>query len=68
MRSTIKKLVRDRGFGLSRAADGQEVLFPRSGLYPIDDFDRLGDGDSVEFEVERSEKGPRAINVRPTLK
>ncbi len=68
MRGTIKKLIRDRGFGFVRAADGQEVFFHRSSVRPMDDFDRLSEGDSVEFEVERSEKGPRAVNVRPTLK
>src|SRR6266536_3314504 len=28
------------------------------------DFDALKEGESVEFEVERGDKGPRAINVR----
>jgi cold shock CspA family protein len=27
----------------------------------------LKEGDAVEFEVERGEKGPRATNVRPQL-
>ncbi len=68
MRGTIKKLIRDRGFGFIRAADGQEVFFHRSSVHPIDDFDRLIEGDSVEFEVEPSGKGPRAVNVRPAVK
>ena len=67
MKGTIKKLIRDRGFGFIRAADGKEVFFHRSSL-SIGDFDRLNEGDSVEFEMEQSEKGPRAVNVRPTLK
>ena len=68
MRGTIKKLIRDRGFGFIRAADGQEVFFHRSGLPIDDDFDRLIEGDSVEFDVEQSPKGPRAVNVRLTQK
>ena len=67
MRGTIKKLIRDRGFGFIRAADGQEVFFHRGSL-PMDGFDRLSEGDSVEFEAEQSPKGLRAVNVRPTLK
>ena len=64
MKGTIKKLIRDRGFGFIRAADGKEVFFHRSSLRIDDDFDRLIEGDSVEFEVEQGEKGPRAVNVR----
>jgi len=31
------------------------------------DFDGLKEGDTVEFEVERGEKGSRATNVWPPL-
>ena len=67
MKGTIKKLIRDRGFGFIRAADQQEVFFHRSSVH-LDGFDRLIEGDSVEFEVEQGSKGPRAVNVRPKLK
>ncbi len=63
MQGTIKKVVSDRGFGFIRSADGQEVFFHRSGLRNIE-FDRLREGDAVEFDVERGEKGLRAVNVR----
>jgi cold shock protein len=68
MQGTIKKLARDRGFGFIRAADGKEVFFHRSSLRIEDDFDRVSEGDSVEFELEQGPKGPRAANVRPSLK
>ena len=63
MEGTIKKLVRDRGFGFIQAQNGQEVFFHRSNVQEPD-FDRLKEGQSVAFEVERGEKGPRATNVR----
>ena len=63
MRGTIKHVVRDRGFGFILISDGQEVFFHRSGLQQMD-FDGLKGGETVEFEVEQAEKGPRAINVR----
>jgi CspA family cold shock protein len=66
MRGTIKRLVRDRGFGFIRSSDGQEVFFHRSSLQQMN-FDSLKQGDTVEFEVERGEKGSRATNVRPPL-
>jgi cold shock protein len=66
MQGTIKRVVRDRGFGFIRSSDGQEVFFHRSSLQQMD-FDGLKEGDTVEFEVERGEKGSRATNVRPRL-
>ena len=65
MKGTIKRVVRDRGFGFIRSSDGQEVFFHRNGLQQMD-FESLKEGTSVEFEVEQSEKGPRATNVRPS--
>ena len=59
MRGTIKHVVRDRGFGFILISDGQEVFFHRSGLQQMD-FDGLKGGETVEFEVEQAEKGPRA--------
>lgn len=63
MQGTIKRIIRDRGFGFIKSADGQEVFFHRSGLQNLN-FDGLKEGEPVEFEVERGEKGPRAVNVR----
>ena len=59
----IKKLVRDRGFGFISGADGKEVFFHQSALVGMV-FDSLTEGQSVEFDVENSDKGPRAVNVQ----
>jgi CspA family cold shock protein len=59
----IKKLVRDRGFGFISGTDGREVFFHNSSLIDVQ-FDSLNEEQAVEFEVEKSPKGPRAINVR----
>lgn len=67
MEGTIKRVIRDRGFGFIRAADGQEVFFHRSSLQQLN-FDGLREGEAVEFEMERGEKGPRATAVRPSTK
>ena len=61
-KGTIKKLVRERGFGFISDTDGREVFFHQSGLVEAK-FDALNEGQEVEFEVEKSEKGPRAINI-----
>jgi CspA family cold shock protein len=59
----IKKLVRDRGFGFISDTDGREVFFHQSGLTEVQ-FDALNEEQKVEFDIENSPKGPRAINVK----
>ena len=59
----INKLVRDWGFGFIDAVDGREIFFHRSSLTETS-FDALKEDQELEFEVEKSDKGPRAINVR----
>jgi len=63
LKGDIKRLIRDRGFGFIRAEDGREIFFHRSALEEID-FDALEEGNSVEFDVEKGPKGPRAVNIR----
>ena len=63
---TIKKVVSDRGFGFIEADDGKEYFFHRSGVESAMGFDNLRGGETVEFVVEESPKGPRAAQVRLT--
>ena len=63
----IKKLVRDRGFGFISASDGREIFFHQSGLVDLQ-FDSLNEEQEVEFDVEKSPKGARAINVHAATK
>ena len=58
----IKKLIRDRGFGFIDATDGREIFFHRNSLVDTN-FDDLNEGQEVEFEVEKTPKGPSAIDV-----
>lgn len=58
----IKKLIRDRGFGFISDTDGREVFFHQSSLVDVR-FDDLREDQEVVFEIEKSPKGPRAINV-----
>jgi CspA family cold shock protein len=59
---TIKRLVRDRGFGFIRDDGGQEWFFHRSSVQG--NFDQMSEGQRVSFDEEPSAKGPRAGNVR----
>ena len=61
-RGTIKRLVRDRGFGFIRDEGGQEWFFHRSEVEG--NFESLSEGQRVSFEEEASPQGPRAARVR----
>jgi cold shock protein len=60
---TIKRLVRDRGFGFIRDDGGQEWFFHRSSV-KSGTFEELNEGQRVSFDEEPSAKGPRAGNIR----
>ena len=63
MIGTIKTLT-EKGFGFIEAAGYEKgVFFHQSALVDVN-FDELRTGDQVSFDVEDSEKGPRAANVR----
>ena len=62
MNGTIKRLVRDKGFGFVAAADGNEYFFHQSAC--DGQFDSLGEGQSVTFNTGQGPKGPRAEDVR----
>jgi CspA family cold shock protein len=65
MYGTIKKIVRDKGFGFLVPDDGSdEVFFHRSSLQPKVQFDDLREGDDVEFQVRRGDKGMQAFNLK----
>jgi cold shock protein len=65
MTGTIKTLRAEKGFGFIKGAAGQEYFFHQSAIYG-EGINDLREGDSVEFDVADSPKGPRAENVRRT--
>ncbi len=62
----IKKLARDRGFGFISDTDGRELFFHQSELVDIK-FDALTEEHKLTFEVEKTAKGPCAINIHVSL-
>jgi CspA family cold shock protein len=61
MKGRIKRLVKEKGFGFI-ASEGSEYFFHRSSVLNVN-WDELEEGDEVSFDVEKSQKGPRASNV-----
>jgi CspA family cold shock protein len=63
MKGTIKSIISEKHFGFITPEDGsKDVFFHETGLQGIQ-FSELKTGDAVSFDVEESQKGPRAINV-----
>jgi len=63
MKGTIKTIVADKNFGFITPETGdKDIFFHASALQGIE-FADLKAGDAVNFDVEQSEKGPRAANV-----
>ncbi len=61
MKGTIKWYNARKGYGFIQGEDGKDVFVHRSAV-PPGTF--LNEGDRVEFDVESSERGPKAINVQ----
>ncbi len=62
-KGTVKRIMRERGFGFISAEDGREIFFHRSELQDVD-FDKLMEGDRLEFGVTKGKKGPQAIEIK----
>jgi CspA family cold shock protein len=61
MKGTIKWFNDRKGFGFIEGKDKKDIFVHKNAL---EEGTYLNDGDEVEYEVESSEKGPNAINVK----
>ncbi len=60
---TVKWFNDDKGFGFITPDDGSRDLFVHFSSITGDGFRSLAEGVKVSYEVEDSDKGPKAINV-----
>ena len=66
---TIKRIVRDRGYGFIQPEGSTEELFFHKSALESGSFDELAEGGTVEFETEPDPRRPertQAAKVRPT--
>ncbi|HKL99759.1 MAG TPA: cold-shock protein [Mobilitalea sp.] len=59
---TVKWFNAKKGFGFISDEEGNDVFVHFSALQ-MDGFKVLEEGDSVQFEVVKGDKGPQAANV-----
>lgn len=64
-KGTITRLIADRGYGFIRTEEEGDIFFHfhRNELVGIA-YESLREGQQVEFEIIRTPKGLKAINVR----
>ena len=63
---TIKKLVEGKGFGFIQAKGQKDIFFHHSAC-EAGVYESLEEGDSLQFEVEETDKGLKAVKVRLVL-
>jgi cold shock protein len=65
MTGTIKKIIRPKGFGFIIPDDGtEEVFFHRGSLAPRNQIEDFNEGDTVQFQTRKGDKGPVAFDLK----
>ncbi len=62
---TVKWFNDDKGFGFIQQDDGGEDVFVHFSGIGGDGYKSLNEGQAVDYEIQKDEKGLRAINVIP---
>jgi CspA family cold shock protein len=59
----VKWFSDQKGFGFITPDDGSKDVFVHHSSIEGTGYKSLAENDEVEFDIEQSEKGPRAVNV-----
>ena len=61
-KGTVARWLGGRGYGFIKSEDGKEIFVHNS---DIQGKSSLAEGEKVEFEVTDTDRGPRAVKVKP---
>lgn len=62
MKGSVKWFSDEKGYGFIAGDDGRDYFAHFSGILQ-DGFKSLAEGQRVSFDLEDTEKGPKAINI-----
>ena len=63
MKGTIKRIISDKGYGfITQEGEEKDLFFHRSAVES--EFDDLREGDEVEFDLEETDRGTQAANLK----
>ena len=63
MKGIVKMFNKEKGYGFIRMENKKDVFFHFSAIL-MDGYKTIEPNTEVEFELEESERGPRAINIK----
>lgn len=64
-RGTVKWFNPKKGFGFILRANGERDIFVHHTDIAMEGFRQLEEGQAVEFEIEQTDRGAKAVNVQP---
>jgi len=64
MKGKVKWFNESKGFGFATPEDGSKDVFVHFSSITGSGFKTLAENEAIEFDIENSNKGPRAVNVR----
>ncbi|MBI2352512.1 MAG: cold shock domain-containing protein [Deltaproteobacteria bacterium] len=65
MTGTIKKIIREKGYGFIVPDDGSDdIFFHRGSLAPRVQFEDFNERDTVQFQTRKGDKGPVAFDLK----
>ena len=64
LKGTVKWFDPKKGYGFIEKEEGTDIFCHFSSII-TDGFKTLNNGQSVEFEIETSDNGEKAINIHP---
>lgn len=62
-KGTVKWFSSEKGYGFIAPESGGDDVFVHFSAIQGSGYRNLNEGETVEFEIETSDKGPRAANV-----
>lgn len=64
MKGTVKWFNEKKGFGFITPENGEKDVFAHHSQIQMEGYKTLGEGQTVEFDIEQSDKGGKAVNIK----